>query len=256
MRCFAQAAAAASPESTDSLASNMIKDTAALLVCAGSASRMGGINKILHPLGNSTVLLTGLRSMCACESIAELIVVCKPDEKAVFCSVIEAAGLPLPVCVVEGGATRQESVRNGFLHVSEACSYVAIHDGARPLVLPEDIARVIADARRTGAATLGVPAKDTIKVVRQGIITDTPDRSLLFQTQTPQVFSCELYRAAMKLAEAQGKDYTDDCQLIEALGRQVTMTTGDYSNLKLTTPEDFAIAEALLAMRGKESENG
>jgi len=217
---------------------------------------MGGINKILHPLGESSVLITGLRAFCRCESICEIIIVCKPEEQALFQQETDAAALPLPVKFAAGGATRQESVKNGYQLISSACSYVAIHDGARPLILEEHIEKVIEDARRNGAATLGVPAKDTIKVVQSGVITDTPDRSTLYQTQTPQVFSCELYQRAVDLAAGQGRDYTDDCQLIEALGRKVTMTAGDYSNIKLTTPDDFAVAEALLALRQKEKKNG
>lgn len=233
----------------------MKRDTAALLVCAGSATRMGGIHKILHPLGDTTVLAEVLRRFCCSESTAEIVLICRPADLADFQAAADAAGLSaeITVTVTAGGNTRQQSVRNGFLSMQSDADYVAIHDGARPLVLPEDIERVIADARRTGAASLGVPVKDTVKVVRRGIIADTPDRSLLYLTQTPQVFRRSLYADAMALAAEQGRDYTDDCQLVEALGLQVTMTTGDYSNIKLTTPEDFAIAEALLREQQKEA---
>ena len=236
----------------------MLRDTAALLVCAGSATRMGGIHKILHPLGGSTVLAEVLRRFCACDDIAEIVLICRAQDLDDFRTAAQNASLPeaVAVTVTAGGDTRQQSVRNGFLSMQTDAEYVAIHDGARPLVLPEDIARVIADARRTGAASLGVPVKDTVKVVRKGIIADTPDRSLLYLTQTPQVFRRSLYADAMALAAEQGRDYTDDCQLVEALGLQVTMTAGDYSNIKLTTPEDFAIAEALLSEQRKEGHDG
>ena len=229
----------------------MNKDTAALLVCAGNATRMGGIHKILHPLGNTTVLHLALQSICACASIACAVVICREQDIAAFrqsIAEIEPA-LPVPVTVTAGGATRQQSVRNGFAVIPADIALVAIHDGARPLILPADAERVIAAARETGAASLGVPVKDTVKVVREGIICDTPPRAELYLTQTPQVFRRTLYAEAMQLAAEQGKDYTDDCQLVEALGNAVTMVTGDYSNLKLTTPEDFAIAEALLSRR-------
>lgn len=235
-----------------------IKDTAALLVCAGNATRMGGIHKILHPLGDSTVLHLVLRAFDRCASIAQIVIVCREqDMDEYWRSLAETEYLlHCPVTVVAGGATRQQSVKNGFAALQADAEYVAIHDGARPLIHPADIARVIADARRTGAASLGVPAKDTIKVVHEGIITDTPDRATLYQTQTPQVFRRSLYAEAMALAAEQGKDYTDDCQLIEALGRAVTMTQGSYSNIKLTTPEDFAIAEVLLAYEEGGGQNG
>ena len=215
---------------------------------------MGGIHKILHPLGNTTVLAEVLRRFCSCGSIAEIVLICRAQDLADFQAAADAAGLPaeITVTVTGGGDTRQQSVRNGFLSLQTDAEYAAIHDGARPLVLPEDIERVIADARRTGAASLGVPVKDTVKVVRRGIIADTPDRSLLYLTQTPQVFRRSIYADAMAFAAEQGRDYTDDCQLVEALGLQVTMTAGDYSNIKLTTPEDFAIAEALLREQRKE----
>lgn len=228
------------------------KDTAALLVCAGNAARMGGIHKILHPLGASTVLLTAIRRFCRCESIAEIVIVCRAQDTAEYQTALDAESFPVPIRLTAGGQTRQQSVRNGFAAVSPECGYIAIHDGARPLIRPADAERVIADARQSGAATLGVPVKDTIKTVRSGIITDTPDRALLWQTQTPQVFRRPLYEQAMAYAQQQGKDYTDDCQLVEALGTRVTMTAGSYDNLKLTTPEDFAVAEALLALQQKE----
>lgn len=223
------------------------RDTAAILVCAGNATRMGGIHKILHPLGKSTVLKTVIGRFQGAESIAEAVIVCRAQDREDFTQAVgELSGLPFPVCIVSGGATRQESVKNGVSAISAECRYVAVHDGARPLVSSADIERVIADARRTGAATLGVPVKDTIKTVTDGIITDTPDRASLWNTQTPQVFRLSLYRDAMTLAAQQGKDYTDDCQLVEALGQPVTMTQGSYQNIKLTTPEDFLVAEAFL----------
>lgn len=232
----------------------MTADTAVLLVCAGNASRMGGINKILHPLGNTTVLLHGLRTFCQCESVAELVVVCREQDLPRFRQIIDQEQLPLPVSAVTGGSTRQQSVANGFAAVRTDCAYLAIHDGARPLVKPADIEHVIADARTYGAATLGVPVKDTVKIVKDGTICETPDRRLLWLTQTPQVFRRQSYAEALAAASAAGKDYTDDCQLMESLGLSVAMTRGDYSNIKLTTPEDFAVAEALLTAAQKERE--
>lgn len=215
---------------------------------------MGGIHKILHPLCDTTVLHQGLRALNACESIAQIVIVCRAqDTDDYWRSLAEIEYLlRCPVTIVPGGQTRQQSVRNGFAAISGKCEYVAIHDGARPLIRPADVERVIADARRTGAATLGAPVKDTIKIVQNGCIIDTPDRTVLWHTQTPQVFRSSLYEQAMEFAQQQGKDYTDDCQLVEALGTKVTMTAGSYDNIKLTTPEDFAVAEALLTLQQKE----
>ena len=228
---------------------HMNKDTAALLVCAGNASRMGGIHKILHPLCDTTVLHQVLRAFAACESIAGIVVICRAQDTELFRQSVAEIALTVPVKITEGGATRQQSVRAGVNALPFEADCLAIHDGARPLILPEDIERVIQQARATGAATLGVPVKDTIKTVENGIITGTPERSLLYQTQTPQVFRRVLYMQALELADAQGRDYTDDCQLVEALGNPVSMVTGSYTNIKLTTPEDFAVAEAFLRMQ-------
>lgn len=225
---------------------DFIPDTAVLLVCAGNATRMRGIHKILHPLGDAPVLEHSLRTFCNCESVTELVVVCRKQDFDEFSDIISRLSLTRPMTLVEGGETRQQSVHNGFSALSPQVQYVAVHDGARPLVRKSDVEQVIADARIFGAATLGVPAKDTIKVVHDGFITDTPDRATLFLTQTPQVFRRSLYEQASEYARTLGQDFTDDCQLIEALGVQVKMTIGSYSNIKLTTPEDFAIAEALL----------
>lgn len=222
------------------------KDTAVLLVCAGNATRMGGIHKILHPLGDSTVLEHSLRTFSRCESVAELVIICRPQDDAEFRAVLEKTALPMPVTIAYGGATRQQSVKNGIAALKTDAAYIATHDGARPLLNPEDARRVIHDAHVFGAATLGVPVKDTIKVVEDGLILDTPPRNTLYQTQTPQVFRRALYMQAMAFADAHGLDFTDDCQLIEAINIKVAMTSGSYANIKLTTPEDFSVAEALL----------
>ena len=119
-------------------------------------------------------------------------------------------------------------------------------DGARPLVKPEQIVRTARDAEVFGAAVLGVPVKDTIKVVNDGLITDTPYRPSLYITQTPQIFKRRIYFEAVDFALEHGLDFTDDCQLAEAIGVKVCMTEGGYENIKITTPEDIKIANLLL----------
>ncbi|MBQ2627497.1 MAG: 2-C-methyl-D-erythritol 4-phosphate cytidylyltransferase [Eubacterium sp.] len=220
--------------------------TSAILVCAGNASRMGGINKILMPLGDSNVVGHSMLAFEQCPDIIEIIVVTKEEY---FPSVREAAetlGIQKLTHVTAGGSTRQQSVMQGLRLVSKDSQYIAIHDGARPLVRPEHIAKVIRDASVFGGATLGVPVKDTIKVVDDGLITDTPHRPSLWITQTPQVFRKRLYFEAVDFATEHGLDFTDDCQLVEAIGGKVYMTEGSYTNIKITTPEDRAIAEVLL----------
>lgn len=221
-------------------------DTSVIIVCAGNATRMGGINKILMPLGKSNVVGYSMLAFEQCEDISEIIVVTKPENFAPIRQTAETIGITKLFQIVEGGDTRQQSVMQGLRVVSKETQYVAIHDGARPLVKSEHIAKVIKDARVFGGATLGVPVKDTIKIVDDGLITDTPHRPSLYITQTPQVFRKRLYFEAVDFAMEHELDFTDDCQLVEAIGGKVYMTIGDYSNIKITTPEDREIAEVLL----------
>ncbi len=221
-------------------------DTSVIIVCAGNATRMGGINKILLPLGDSNVIGHCMRAFEACEDVAEIIIVTKAENNAAIEETAKTLGITKFTAITEGGDTRQKSVLEGLRKVSKDTQYVAIHDGARPLVKSEHIRKVIKDARVFGGATLGVPVKDTIKVVDDGLITDTPHRPSLYITQTPQVFRKRLYFEAVDFATEHGLDFTDDCQLVEAINCKVCMTTGDYTNIKITTPEDRAIAEVLL----------
>lgn len=221
-------------------------DTSVILVCAGNATRMGGINKILMPLGDTNVIGMCLRAFESCEDIAEIIIVTKAENNAVIEETAKTLGITKLTAITEGGATRQQSVMQGLKHVAKESQYIAIHDGARPLVRPEHIARVIKDARVFGGATLGVPVKDTIKVVDDGLIIDTPHRPSLYITQTPQVFRKRQYFEAVDFAMEHNLDFTDDCQLMEAINCRVYMTVGDYTNIKITTPEDREIAEVLL----------
>lgn len=221
-------------------------DTSVILVCAGNATRMGGVNKILLELGDTNVIGHSLRAFQNCPDVAEIIIVTKAENNDIIRETAAKLGVTKLAAITEGGDTRQKSVMEGLKLVSKESQYIAIHDGARPLVKPEHIAKVIRDARVFGGATLGVPVKDTIKIVDDGLIIDTPHRPSLYITQTPQVFRKRLYFEAVDFAMEHELDFTDDCQLVEAIGGKVYMTVGDYTNIKLTTPEDRAIAEVLL----------
>lgn len=221
-------------------------NTSAILVCAGNATRMGGINKILMPLGNSSVIGYSMLAFQNCPEIGEIVIVTKEENAPVIRETAEQLGISKLKHITEGGDTRQQSVMKGLRLTDKAYPYLAVHDGARPLVKPEHISRTIKDATVFGAATLGVPVKDTIKVVDDGLIVDTPYRPTLYITQTPQVFRRSLYLEAVTFAASHGLDFTDDCQLVEAIGWKVYMTIGEYRNIKITTPEDQKIAEVLL----------
>lgn len=163
------------------------------------------------------------------------------------CNPKSVAFVTKPLTITEGGKERQDSVSNGAALCGDA-EYIAVHDAARPFITPEEIETVCADAEKYGAATLAVPVKDTIKVAAaDGTVCATPERSTLRAIQTPQVFRLSLYKEALCLAKNAGKQYTDDCQLIEAAGGKVYLTPGDYKNIKITTPEDLLVAEAFAA---------
>ena len=210
---------------------------------------MGGVNKILMPLGDRLVIGVTMQAFQACGSVSEIVIVAREADIPAIKAEAEAAGITkLTACTV-GGATRQESVINGVKQISKEAQLVAVHDGARPLVKPEHIEKVIKDASVFGGATLGVPVKDTITTGNDGLISDTPPRKFLYITQTPQIFKRQLYFEGIDFALEHGLDFTDDCQLVEAIGGKVAMTTGDYTNIKITTPEDIKLAEVLLAMQ-------
>lgn len=222
----------------------------AILVAAGGSHRMGiGKTKILEDIGGQTVIRRTLSAFERSVSVNSVTVVCRPADLEILRR--ESAGLKKPVNFVTGGKTRQQSVRMG-VHAMPDCDYCVIHDGARPLITPSLIDRVCADAAMHGASAAAVPSKDTCKIVDdRGFVKQTPQRSALMAVQTPQVFQLELYRQALAEAVRDGMDFTDDCQLMEYTGHPVHLIMGDYQNIKLTTPEDFKIARALLA-EGKE----
>ena len=218
----------------------------AIIVCGGSSSRMNGVNKLLLPLGNTNVAGRSMLAFEQCPEVGDIVVVCRERDRKELENTAEKLGIAKLRGFAEGGGTRQESVFSGLKKIIPETSLIAVHDGARPLVKPEQIVRTARDAEVFGAAVLGVPVKDTIKVVNDGLITDTPYRPSLYITQTPQIFKRRIYFEAVDFALEHGLDFTDDCQLAEAIGVKVCMTEGGYENIKITTPEDIKIANLLL----------
>ena len=222
----------------------------AVLLAAGNSTRMGGSrSKVLEELGGRPALCRSLEVLDRCPLIGEICLVCREQDRADMLPL--TSGLNTPVRVVPGGAQRQDSVEQGVEALTGPWEYVAIHDGARPLVTEEVLAAVCRDAMAHGAATAAVPSKDTCKLADEaGFVAATPARDRLWAVQTPQAFSLALYREALGKARAAGQSYTDDCQLIEAAGGRVKLTMGDYRNIKLTTPEDLLAARAYLGGEG------
>lgn len=222
---------------------------AAVVAAAGSSARMGGEDKIMLPLMGEPVIVHTLRALEYCPYIQEIIVVTREELIVPLSKLCADYFLTKVSKVLLGGDTRTRSVRLGVAEVSEKAELIAIHDGARPLVTPEVLEDVILTAARCAAAAPAIPVKDTIKRAADGIVTQTPDRSELFAVQTPQVFETDLIRAALQQAVEEDVPLTDDCAAVERLGMKVTLTRGAEENIKITTPSDLAVAEALLQWR-------
>lgn len=221
----------------------------AVILCAGSSTRMGGKqSKILHSLGGKTVFEHTLTAFEQSLYVFSVSVVCREEEEERFRQL--SGPFQKVRGFTRGGETRQQSVWNALGQITDS-DFVVIHDGARPAVRPEDIDRVCADARIHRASALAVYAKDTFKTADDGLfITATVPRENLLHVQTPQVFSADLYRRALGAAAEKGLDFTDDCQLLERYGQRVHLVLGSHQNVKITAPED---ALALRAYIGKEN---
>lgn len=216
----------------------------AVIVAAGSASRMGGIDKVMAPLGGEPMILRTVRAFEDCEAVKEIVIVTREDLMGPIAEL--CSGFTKIRSVVQGGSSRQESVKLGLLALSKEVRLAAVHDGARPLVSGELIDKVIRAAHSYGAAAPAIQVKDTIKVFEGGFIAATPDRSTLRAVQTPQVMDRDLLLGALEKAEQEGIALTDDCSAVEHIGMRVRLVEGEERNLKVTTPLDLKIAELLL----------
>lgn len=219
---------------------------AAVIVAAGSASRMRGIDKALADLCGKPVLLRTLEAFEACERVDAIVVVTREDLIGTVEQLCRDHGLTKVQQVICGGSDRTHSVLRGLDALAQRSGLVAIHDGARPLVSQKILRETIEKAERTGAAAPAVPVKDTIKVTTDGVITATPDRSRLVAIQTPQTFDLDFIRGALYKALEDNAPLTDDCSAAERLGMNVHLTEGSEENLKITTPMDLVVAQAIL----------
>lgn len=224
----------------------------AIVVAAGRGERMGTeIKKQFLPLCGVSVLTRTLSAFEASRLVGHVIVVTSAEDMVEIINMVRDFGLDKVIKIVKGGDTRQKSAAAG-LGAAQGAEYIAIHDGVRPLITPQCIDRVIEAAFERKAVTAAVKLKDTVKQSDEsGNVLSTPDRSCLWAVQTPQVFETALYRSALDKAIQAGEDYTDDCQLIEAIGGTVRLIDGEYTNIKITTKEDILFAEAILRSRGE-----
>lgn len=225
----------------------------ALVAAAGSSSRMGGVNKLLQPLDGVPVLARTLTALQLARQVDGIVIAAREEDLVEISRLCHTYGITKCAKVVRGGETRAHSVLLAALEAPPETELLAVQDGARPLVTPELIDRVISAAARCGAAAPAVPVKDTVKSVREGgAVAETLDRSSLRAVQTPQVFETSLLKAALQSAVEQEIPVTDDCSAVERLGKVVFLVEGDEENLKITTPTDLILAEAVLQAR----ENG
>lgn len=223
----------------------------AVVVAAGSARRMEGIDKILAPLGELPVLVHTLYAFQDCVKVGEVVVVTRQDLLIEVSRLCKEFNFDKVSKVVAGGAERIHSVAAGLREVRSDADLIAIHDGARPLVTQAILEETIDAAAKFHAAAPALPVTDTVKRAEGGHTCETVDRSNLWAVQTPQVFEAGLIRGALEKAVADGEQLTDDCAAVERLGMPVTLTAGSKENIKITTPFDLTLGEAILEARVK-----
>lgn len=217
----------------------------AIIACGGKSQRMNGIDKINFALGDFPVAVMSFMAFQNSDYIKDIIVVCKEEDIKAMMDYQYLYSITKIKSIVSGGNTRQQSVFKGLAEVSDDTDYICIHDGARPFVSTECIDTCISDAITYGGACASVKTKDTVKIISEdGFIQNTPNRDTIYLAQTPQVFDFLKYKKASSYAKNNNLDFTDDCQLFEAIGERVYLSEGDYKNIKITTRDDLILAMA------------
>lgn len=222
----------------------------AIIPAAGTSQRMGGENKLFMNLAGAPVLMRTLCAIDRAELVDEMVIAAQEELLLEVADLCSRCGLHKPVRVIRGGRTRTESVLAAALEANPKAELLAVHDGARPLVRPEDFDEMIRLGCKTYAVAPALPVSDTIKVAdMSGLVQSTPERKSLYAVQTPQVFQANLLRAALQSALTCGAELTDDCAAVERLGKEVYLAPGNPENIKITTPLDMTVAEGILKHR-------
>ena len=226
---------------------------AAVIVAAGSSQRMGS-DKIFASLGGLPVLVRSIRAFEENELIDEIIVVTREEKLEKVAELVKKYALSKVSKVIIGGRTRVESCLAGVSEAHHRAELIAIHDGARPLVSQRIIRDTVRAAAEFYSAVPVVRSTDTLKLLdEQGVVTGTADREKIFRVQTPQVFRADLIKGALTEAMKRGLPITDDCSAMELMSVKTHTVEGDEDNLKLTTPRDLVLAEAIIKNRGTEA---
>ena len=221
----------------------------AIIVAAGSSTRMKGADKQFISLEGKSVISRTIEAFENCKDVSNIVVVTKKDSILKVQQEVEKYHFKKITDIVEGGNSRDESVKNG-VNCCPDSDILLIHDGARPLISEDIISAVVSSTEIYGAAACGVPVKNTIKIIEEnGFIISTPDRSTLLEIQTPQGFKADIYKKALEMEKPNGVNITDDCMLVELLGEKVFTVMGSYENIKITTSEDVLFAESILKKR-------
>jgi len=229
--------------------------TSAVITVGGSGTRMqsnNGITKQFIEISGIPVVVRTLTEFQKSPYVDEIVIVSKDDEIGYYTDIIDKYHFTKVRRVTKGGKTRQESVLNGFKAISPEAEYVAIHDGVRCLITQENIRSVIKTAYATGSAAAATKIYDTLKMTDSSMtVTETPDRERAWAAQTPQVFKTDIYRACAFSAEKEGLCVTDDCMLVENYGFKIKLVDCGRNNIKITTPDDLILAEAILRARNE-----
>ena len=217
----------------------------AIIVAAGMSSRMEGINKQFLSLDGVPVLARTINAFEKVNGIKEIVLVVRDTELFIASDLVKDYGFKKVTAIIPGGNTRQQSVFNGLKNAT--CPLTLIHDGARPFISKSIIERILSELENNIAVAPGVTPKDTIKILDEnGFIVNTPDRESLTCIQTPQGFVTEEILKAHQYAQDKNINATDDCALMEQLNIPVKVIKGSYKNIKITTPEDIAVALKIL----------
>ncbi|MCS7063417.1 MAG: 2-C-methyl-D-erythritol 4-phosphate cytidylyltransferase [Methylacidiphilales bacterium] len=222
----------------------------AVIVAAGSSKRMG-FDKLLTPIAGEPLLSHTLKAVTQCPSITSIVVVIRPETQNTIHSILSTIQSPTPILLTHGGAERQDSVRLGITALPPDYPYVLIHDAARPFIDENLVQKVLQAAITCGAAVCGHPSRDTLKEINPDqppiTIHRTLDRSRIWAVQTPQIFYRPLIEKAYDFVHRNNLHVTDDTAAVELLGHPVQIVSHDRCNLKITTPDDWRLAELLLS---------
>ena len=218
-----------------------------VIAAAGSSVRMGEADKIFAPLDAVPIIVKTISAFEKCELVGEIVVVARQEKLEEIKSLCGEYKLDKVAIIVLGGGTRLESVSNGVFSASRKYPLIAVHDGARPLVSTELIETVIKKAAEKFAAIPAVKVSSTLKEIKNGVVVSTMDRENVYDVQTPQVFLAEVIKAAVHKGLRSNAESTDESMALEAIGFPVHVVDGEKTNIKITTPEDIKIAEAIIS---------